>query len=129
MEIKPIVLEGPAAKLEPLAAGHAESLAAVATPDLFTYHFPPPEFTAAGFRALIGYISAMPGFCPFAIIEPATGKAIGMTSYLDIRPQDRGLEIGFTWLATPYRERASIRSANTCCCGTLLTIKKQSACN
>ena len=103
MEIKPIVLEGPAARLEPLAARHAQSLAEVATPDLFTYHFPPPEFTAAGFRALIGYISAMPGFCPFAIVEPKTGKAVGMTSYLDIRPQDRGLEIGFTWVAMPYQ--------------------------
>ncbi len=29
-----------------------------------------------------------------------------MTSYLDIRPQDRALEIGFTWVAKPYQATA-----------------------
>jgi RimJ/RimL family protein N-acetyltransferase len=36
---------------------------------------------------------------PFAIVEATSGRAIGSTRYLDIRPASRGLEIGWTWLA------------------------------
>jgi RimJ/RimL family protein N-acetyltransferase len=32
-----------------------------------------------------------------------TGQAVGVTSYLDIRAKDRGLEIGFTWLARQHQ--------------------------
>jgi ribosomal-protein-alanine N-acetyltransferase len=99
MDVKPIVLSGRVARLEPLAADHAEDLASAATPELFAYHFPPPEFSPAGFRTLIQYIAALPGWCPFAIVLAETGRAVGMTSFLDIRPKDRALEIGFTWLA------------------------------
>ena len=48
----------------------------------------------------------MPGFCPFAIVARQQGGAVGVTSYLDIRPRDRALEIGFTWLAKPYQGTA-----------------------
>ena len=106
MDIKPLTMAGRAARLEPLAAAHAESLSAVATPDLFVYHFPPPEFTPAGFRILIQHLAALPGFCPFAIVARDEDRAVGVTSYLDIRPQDRAVEIGFTWLAKPYQGTA-----------------------
>jgi RimJ/RimL family protein N-acetyltransferase len=32
-----------------------------------------------------------------------TGRAIGVTCYLDIRPRDRALEIGFTWLGKAHQ--------------------------
>ena len=98
MDVKPLVLEGRVARLEPLALSHAEDLAAAATPDIFTNTFPPPDYSPAGFRAMIGYIGGLLDWCPFAIVSPQTGKAVGMTCYLDIRTKDRGLEIGFTWL-------------------------------
>jgi RimJ/RimL family protein N-acetyltransferase len=102
MDIQPITLEGRAARLEPLAAEHAEGLAEAATPELFTYHFPPPEFTLEGFGALIAYLNAAAGFCPFAIVDRDSKRAIGVTCYLDVRPEHRGLEIGFTWIGKPY---------------------------
>ena len=40
---------------------------------------------------------------PFAVVERATGRAIGSTRYLDIRRNDRGLEIGWTWLGAAYQ--------------------------
>jgi RimJ/RimL family protein N-acetyltransferase len=40
---------------------------------------------------------------PFAAIHLGTGKAIGATRYLDIRPQHRGLEIGGTWYGLEYQ--------------------------
>jgi RimJ/RimL family protein N-acetyltransferase len=36
---------------------------------------------------------------PFVIIEQATGRVIGSTRFLNISKKDRGLEIGWTWLA------------------------------
>jgi RimJ/RimL family protein N-acetyltransferase len=35
----------------------------------------------------------------FATLDARTQRAIGSTRYLDIRPRDRGVEIGWTWLA------------------------------
>lgn len=103
MNIKPVTLVGRAAGLEPLSIEHAAGLSDVATPELFVYHFPPPEFSPQGFQALIAYLNAAEGFCPFAIVEGDTGQPIGVTCYLDIRPEHRALEIGFTWIAKPYQ--------------------------
>lgn len=106
MDIQPITLSGAIVRLEPLDARYAEDLAAVATPDLFAYHFPPSEFTPAGWRALIELVRARPDWCPFAIVLQATGKAIGVTSFLEIQPAHRTVEIGFTWIAKGYQGTA-----------------------
>jgi RimJ/RimL family protein N-acetyltransferase len=37
---------------------------------------------------------------PFAVVDRRTGKAIGSTRYLTLRPEHRGLEIGWTWNAS-----------------------------
>jgi len=103
MNIQPITLSGRAAQLVPLSPEHAADLVAASTPELFVYHFPPPEFTAAGFTAWINYLRGAPGYSPFAIVDSQSGRAVGATSYLDIRPADRGLEIGFTWISKPFQ--------------------------
>jgi RimJ/RimL family protein N-acetyltransferase len=103
MDIQPTTLEGRAARLVPLSTEHAADLSAHCSPDLFTYHFPPPDFSPAGFGVLIQFLNHAPGYCPFAIVDKASGKVIGVTSYLDIRAADRGVEIGFTWIAKPYQ--------------------------
>ncbi len=36
---------------------------------------------------------------PFAVIESRTGAPLGSTRYLALRPEHRGLEIGWTWTA------------------------------
>jgi RimJ/RimL family protein N-acetyltransferase len=36
---------------------------------------------------------------PFATVLVATGRAVGSTRYLALRPEHRSLEIGWTWLA------------------------------
>ena len=43
---------------------------------------------------------------PFVVIHLPTNQAIGMTRYMDIRPQDRALEIGGTWYAPSYQRTA-----------------------
>jgi N-acetyltransferase len=43
---------------------------------------------------------------PFAVIHLTTNQAIGMTRFMDIRPQDHALEIGGTWYAPSYQHTA-----------------------
>ncbi len=106
MNVEPVVLEGKTVRLEPLDEVHAESLAEVATDDLFAYHFPPRELTEDGFREQITGLRAAPDFCPFAQVPTETGRAVGITSFLGIHPEHRALEIGFTWLAKPWQGTA-----------------------
>jgi RimJ/RimL family protein N-acetyltransferase len=37
---------------------------------------------------------------PFVVVDRRTGKAIGSTRFLPLRPEHRGLEIGWTWNAS-----------------------------
>jgi RimJ/RimL family protein N-acetyltransferase len=42
----------------------------------------------------------------FATVDVATGKPVGSTRYLTLRPEHRGLEIGWTWLGKPWQRTA-----------------------
>jgi RimJ/RimL family protein N-acetyltransferase len=48
---------------------------------------------------------------PFAIIEAASGQAVGMTTYMHIDEANRRVEIGSTW----YRKRVQRTGVNTEC--------------
>jgi len=54
---------------------------------------------------------------PFAVIENSSGKAVGMTTYLNIDATNRRLEIGATW----YRKRVQRSALNSECKLMLLT--------
>jgi RimJ/RimL family protein N-acetyltransferase len=54
---------------------------------------------------------------PFAIVEAATGTAVGMTTYMNIDAETRRVEIGSTW----YRKRVQRTALNTECKLMLLT--------
>ncbi len=104
-DVRPVTLEGQAARLEPLTPGHAGRLAAAgADPRIW-------EFTTGGplatDEAAARYIAAaLDGAVPFAIVDRASGQVVGSTRYFDIRPRDRGLEIGYTWLGLPFQRTA-----------------------
>lgn len=104
MEVKALVLEGRVVRLEPLSREHAADLLAVADPELFRYAIAVlDEWTTKGFERYIEEALSTPGRIPFAVVLRATDKAIGTTSYLDIRPAHRGLEIGYTWYAIAHQ--------------------------
>ena len=48
---------------------------------------------------------------PFAVIDKPSGKAVGMTTYMNIEPAHRRLEIGSTW----YRKSVQRTALNTEC--------------
>ena len=99
---EPVTLNGQRVVLEPLAASHADAMeAAGADGDLSTLWYtsvPAPGGMAAEIerRLLLQRAGSM---LPFAVIHPLTGRAVGMTTYMNIDATHRRLEIGSTWYA------------------------------
>lgn len=110
MRVAPVLLTGRIIRLEPLREDHAADLfEAAQTPELFTYfryRFGPDDWNVAGFRTFVRDTYQRSAACPFAIIDQASGKAIGQSCYLAIRPADFSLEIGATWIGPAYQHTA-----------------------
>jgi len=107
VHITPITLTGRVVRLEPLHPDHAPGLLAAADPELFRFTPQGPrEWTVGGFLADIAKVNAIPDTLAFAIIHQPTGAVIGRTTYMEIRPEHRGLEIGRTWLARAHQGTA-----------------------
>jgi hypothetical protein len=99
--VQPVSLAGRWVRLEPLQPEHAEELAAAAADEEIWRYMPRQLRTLDDVHDWIAaalHDQAAGTALPFAIIDQATGIAVGSTRYLDIRPRDRGLEIGWTWL-------------------------------
>lgn len=96
----------PTIRLEPLERKHAPDLHRAADPELFRHSMQnPSEWTVAGFEEELERVNALPGVIAFAIIKRSgegAGRAIGRTTFMDIRPEHRGLEIGRTWISRPF---------------------------
>ena len=107
----PITLEGKIAALAPLSQAHAQDLAEASADGslerLWYTTIPAPEDVAAD----IDNRNALANMSPFAVIEQATGKAVGMTTYLNVEEAHRRVEIGGTW----YRKAVQRSGLNTEC--------------
>ena len=118
---QPVRLEGVHVRLEPLARRHAEDLFEAGRDESIWAYMPRPVLKSVqDAQAMIDQaleVAAGGTQVPFAIVEGAGGKAIGSTRYLDIRRNDRGLEIGWTWLGTAFQRTP----LNTECKYLLLT--------
>jgi RimJ/RimL family protein N-acetyltransferase len=116
----PVRLAGRHAVLEPLALSHVPALAeSSADGDLASLWYtsvPKPEDMQAAVEARLGAQKAGQ-LTPFAVVAQATGKAVGMTCYLNPVPTVRRLEIGGTW----YRRAVQRSPLNTECKLLLLT--------
>lgn len=104
----------PTIRLEPLELRHATDLFAAADPELFRHSMQnPPEWSVRGFELEMEKVKAVPGVVAFAMVlnadhAPAggtplrAGTAIGRTTFMDIQPAHRGLEIGRTWISRRF---------------------------
>jgi RimJ/RimL family protein N-acetyltransferase len=93
-------LAGDRVTLEPLAAEHAAELAA-AVGELWRSWYtrvPTPEAVPAEIERRLR-LCEQGSMLPFAIRRNDTGRAVGMTTYMNLDPANRRLEIGSTWLA------------------------------
>lgn len=110
MVVEPVTLRGQVVRLEPLALSHAAALYAAGQDEaIWRYMLSDPSTSEAAIGEWIAQALAQRdagGQMPFAIVEQATDTAIGSTRYLNIMPHDRGLEIGWTWLAPRVRRTA-----------------------
>jgi RimJ/RimL family protein N-acetyltransferase len=95
-------LEGELVTLEPLAPEHREPLAAAAA-DAEVWRWMStlahePEGFARWFEEALAEAETG-GSAPYAILLRETGEPVGSSRYLTLRPEHRGLEIGYTWHA------------------------------
>jgi len=104
--LAPVTLEGRYLILEPVAERHARDLFDVMQDeDVCRYLAWPPPRALDETLALIRQaedLMARRESIVFAQIWKATGRAIGSTRLLDVRPNDRQVEIGATFLGREY---------------------------
>jgi N-acetyltransferase len=115
--LNPVTLSSTAARLEPLSQSHCSDLQA-AVGDLHTLWYTAIP-TAAGMAAEIDRrlgLHAAGSMLPFAAINPVTGKAVGMTTYMNIDSTHQRVEIGSTWTSTAMQRSGF----NTACKHLLL---------
>jgi len=94
-------LEGATVVLEPLTAAHADELWEVAQdPRIWTWlpHVGESREYFDRWMKLTLDAAAAGEHGPFATRERRSGRLIGSSRYLNVRPDDRALEIGWTWL-------------------------------
>lgn len=112
--VQPVVLEGSRIRMEPLRPDHLADLALVAfEPSLWQWTIMGPQDEAGLSRWLeTALANAEAGTeRPFATIDRASGRAIGSSRFLSIVPEHRRLEIGWTWVATPFQRTGVNREA------------------
>ena len=101
----PTTLIGETVELRPLAKHHLDELEALAKDkriwEFYTVDCSLPATFDRKYRHAFEEIEKGTQYT-FVIFHKAQNKLIGSTSYLDIQPQHKKLEIGFTWLHPDY---------------------------
>ena len=102
LSVKPVELGGRHVRLVPLAQDHHDDLAeAVREGDLWRLWYtsiPAPEAMRAEIDRRLA-LQRAGSMLPFAVLDPADGRAVGMTTFMHIDAANRRLEIGSTWVA------------------------------
>ena len=100
--VEPVTLRDRGVRLEPLALTHEAGLAAAAADGelwkLRITSVPEPQETRSYIEAALLGREQGHRFA-FAVLDDDSGKVLGTTSYHDIVPAIRRLEIGYTWYA------------------------------
>lgn len=118
--IVPTTLSGQHVALVPLTPAHHDDLVeAVQDGQLWQLWYtaiPQPEGMSTEIARRLD-LQTRGSMCPFAVIDTASGKAVGMTTYMNIDAVNRRLEIGSTW----YRKSVQRGPLNTEAKSLLLT--------
>jgi len=114
-------LEGRHVRLEPMTEAHVSALAEIGVEqDIWDFMVYGDMKTEDDMRSWVKDIlsrAEKETDLPFAVIHLKSGRVAGATRYLNIMPNDRGLEIGGTWYGTEFQRTA----VNTECKYLLLT--------
>ena len=112
--VEPVLLSLRGIALEPLALHHEAGLrAAAADGELWKLRVtsvPEPEHTRRYIEDALAMREAGNRFA-FAVLDEASGAVLGSTSFHDILPAVKRVEIGYTW----YSQRVQRSHVNTTC--------------
>lgn len=112
--LTPLTLRGACAILEPLShARHDELLEAVRDGELWKLWYtsiPPPQEMRADIDQRLSQ-HERGSMLPFVVVDAGSGRAAGMTTYLNVDAAHRRVEIGYTW----YRKSVQRTALNTEC--------------
>jgi len=99
--IAPVTLVGEHVRLEPAADHHVADLHAAGSDPVVWSHLPWPQPSdEAAMRSLLEAERRVA--LPYAQVEVASGRAVGVTTYRDVDERNRTLEVGGTWLGRPW---------------------------
>ena len=118
--VEPVILSARGVELVPLALEHEAGLRAAAADgalwNLRVTSVPEPEYTRKYIEDALAMREAGNRFA-FAVRDSATGTVLGSSSYHDIIPAVKRVEIGYTW----YGKSSQRSHVNTTCKLLLLT--------
>lgn len=101
----PLILEGKYVRLVPLSNEHIDELISISTEERIWEFLSKPGYDADVLRTELksAILKRMNGEeYPFVIIDKLNNKIIGCTRYMDMYPEHRKLEIGWTWYNPAY---------------------------
>ncbi len=99
--IQPVTLTGAHVVLEPASERHHADLLAAAQDDLVWAWLPwARPHSEADVAAMLEGERAIA--FPYAQVDAAGGRAVGVTTYRDVDERHRTLEIGGTWIGRPW---------------------------
>ena len=112
--VQPVVMRDRNVRLEPLGLEHAPGLADAAADGalwkLRITSVPEPQDTRAYIETALEGRAQGHRFA-FAVLDDVSGQVLGSTSFYDILPAVRRVEIGWTW----YRQSVQRSHVNTTC--------------
>lgn len=107
MKITPVILAGKLIRLEPMSEAHISELAEVGVDEriwqLMLYGVKHNQEELGEWVREILRRQERGTDLPYTVFLQQSGKAIGCTRYMDIRPEHRSLEIGGTWYGVEYQ--------------------------
>jgi RimJ/RimL family protein N-acetyltransferase len=107
---RPITLSGNVVRLEPLSLEHVPALAeAGRDEEIWRYMLYGNLSGEERMRAWVAELlrrQASGTDLPFAVFQRESGRMAGCTRYLEMRPAQRGLEIGGTWYGPEFQRTA-----------------------
>lgn len=108
--IQRVTLQGKHVRLEPLSERHISGLAEIGMgQDFWKYMLYGDMKTEADFHHFVTDLLSREQRgtdLPFTVIHLASGRVAGSTRYLNIMPNDRGLEVGGTWYGLDFQRTA-----------------------
>ena len=118
--LEPVSLHGPTVRLELLGTQHHDDLVEAAGDgklwELWYTTVPAPDAMAGEIARRLDLFGKQ-SMLPLAVIDAGSGKAVGMTSFMNADAANRRVEIGSTW----YRSSVQRTGLNTECKLLMLT--------